>query len=241
MGPADVQTDRWTDEQSDIQGATQLAWLKVPTVSEGGSAQPNMGSAGVLASVRPTAEHLPLKKKNRFVSTPFCLPVYGDIFYEVCSLRVCDDDAFGWDCQRYLPKLLSAGSGLWMWNRKTHMCMWKKIKSDWESGSGYMQGRMIALLIKTQRALKCDSCCRAELSTLHELSQKCGEFIKGDRTGGGAAMWSPEWVLEVGPAASDSPCRSAPSGVSEKLRPKCWACGLRECLLTMTMTSLPSN
>lgn len=29
-------------------------------------------------------------------------------------------------------------------------------------------------------------------------------------------MWSPERVLEVGPAASDSPCRSAPSGVSEK-------------------------
>lgn len=22
------------------------------------------------------------------------LPVYGDIFYEVCRLRVCDDDAF---------------------------------------------------------------------------------------------------------------------------------------------------
>lgn len=24
----------------------------------------------------------------------FYLPVYGDIFYEVCSLCVCDDDAF---------------------------------------------------------------------------------------------------------------------------------------------------
>jgi len=47
------------------------------------------------------------------------------------------------------------------------------------------------------------------------LSQKCGEFIKGDRNGGGAAMRSPEQVLEVRLAATNSPCRSAPSGLSE--------------------------
>lgn len=102
-----------------------------------------------------------------------------------------------------------------------------------------MQRRVIALLIKTQRALKRDSSCRAELSTLHELSQKCGEFIKGDRTEGGGESCNVEpGVSTRGRAGSQRltlPLRSIWS--FRKMRPKCWACGLRECLLTMTMTS----
>ena len=44
----------------------------------------------------------------------FYLPVYGDIFYEVCGLCVRHDDAFRRHRQSYFPKLLSTGSGLWV-------------------------------------------------------------------------------------------------------------------------------
>lgn len=50
----------------------QLAWLKKPTVSEG-------NSAGVLASVRPTTAHLPLKKKN-YLNPLLFLYLYMETF-----------------------------------------------------------------------------------------------------------------------------------------------------------------
>lgn len=56
------------------------------------------------------------------------LPVYGDILYEVCSLRVCDDDAFRWDRQCYFTKLLSTGSGLWIWKNENTYKEWNKME-----------------------------------------------------------------------------------------------------------------
>lgn len=88
-----------------------------------------------------------------------------------------------------------------------------------------MQGRMIALLIKTQRALKCDSSCRAELSTLHELSQKCGEFIKGDRTRGGGGgelqCGARSEYSRSGRQPATHPAAPLHLEFQKKIRPKC--------------------
>lgn len=136
-----------------------------------------------------------------------CLPVYGDIFYEVCSLCVCDDDAFRWDCQSYFPKLLSTGSGLWVWKIKTHIDI--KIR----------QKKILPRVWRSYFWLNCKksqmrppSKTQQPACVVPEMWGICKRWQNGGRD---AAMWSPEWALEVGLAAIDSPCRSAPSGVAE--------------------------
>lgn len=162
----------------------------------------------------------------------FYLPVYGDIFYEVCSLCVCDDDAFWWDGQCYLLKLLRTGSGLWI--RNMHMQTQCTLKWDRDIFTTGVDRVILSSCLTsnwTPRSFKCTVA--VEQTSWTKWPRKCLEFKQVDRM-----RWG---QLHCGTQCFHNHPIALLRLESQKIWPQCWASSLWEGLLTMTLTSAAFN